>query len=131
MAIAETSPPNVRSYVDVLMSVDDRPRRVPEGEVLFSQGDPADAMYLVRSGVLRVWRDGERIETLGPGSVVGEMGLVDRAPRSATAIAGPDCWVTEVDERLFARLVTVPGFALELLRVVVRRLRTELQREQP
>lgn len=66
------------------------------GKALFVQGDEADGMYLLKSGVVSVARrlpGDESIElaSLGRGSVIGEMGLLDRGRRSATATAVEDC----------------------------------------
>jgi CRP-like cAMP-binding protein len=87
-------------------------------------------MYVVRDGTVSLRKGGDVIKTLDPGEVFGEMALIDHAPRTATAVAGPGCRVTVIDEASFQQLVKkVPGFALELLRLVVRRLRRELARE--
>lgn len=75
-----------------------RPRSFAKGEVVFHEGDPADALHLVTSGHLAVQvstPDGERatLNVLGPGSHVGELALLpDRPdhgtqPRSATVLA--------------------------------------------
>jgi CRP-like cAMP-binding protein len=58
------------------------------------------------------------------GGCLGEMALIGPAPRSATAVAGQDCTRVGTDERTFHELVRqVPGSALGVLRVMVRRLR--------
>jgi putative ABC transport system ATP-binding protein len=62
------------------------------GEVLFREGDPSDAVYLVEGGEVEVVRprpDGteEVLATLGPGRYVGELGPLLGLPRSATARA--------------------------------------------
>src|SRR5690242_7146131 len=63
---------------------------VKAGEALFRKGDSAKCMYVVLSGSLRVG-DGNKIyEELGPGSLVGEMALIDHAPRAATLTAVSD-----------------------------------------
>jgi CRP-like cAMP-binding protein len=52
------------------------------------------------------------------------MALVDAAPRSATAVAGPDCSLVLVDVATFNDLVRkVPGLGLEVMKVMARRLR--------
>jgi CRP-like cAMP-binding protein len=54
----------------------------------------------------------------------GEMALVDRLPRSAAATAEADTVLLEVDEAAFlATLKTEPLFALDVLKIVTRRLR--------
>jgi NTE family protein len=62
------------------------------GEIVFSQGDPSDAMYIVINGLLAAnvrKRSGEEtlVDRIGPGEVIGEMGAVVREPRSATVRA--------------------------------------------
>jgi CRP-like cAMP-binding protein len=68
-------------------------RRFETGEILFSQGDPSDFAVLIRSGSADVLRDagGDAI-VLGrvqAGEFVGEMGVLDGQPRSATRCAPP------------------------------------------
>jgi SulP family sulfate permease len=62
-----------------------------DGDVLFRQGDPSDTMYFVESGSLEVelQKDGRRfrLKKVGPGAVVGEMGIYTEAPRTATVKA--------------------------------------------
>jgi CRP-like cAMP-binding protein len=119
----------VRSFTEMLMFAETNPLRFADGEVVFNEGDEADRMYIVRDGEIELRRGGQPIEVLGPGSIVGEMALIDPAPRSATMVAHGECRLVAVDEATFHQLVQkVPGFALEVLRVVVRRLRNEIQR---
>lgn len=64
--------------------------RLAAGEVLFQQGDPGTAMFVVASGELEVQVDGERVNLIGEREVVGEMAVLDPEPRSATVIALDD-----------------------------------------
>lgn len=119
----------IKSYTEILMLTEESPLEVPEGRVIFEQGQKASEMFIVREGTVELRKDGQWLETLGPGSLLGEMALIDPAPRTATAIAGPGCRLVLIDEKTFKQLVQkVPGFALEMLQVVVRRLRSELAR---
>ena len=66
-----------------------------QNDVIFRQGDAADCMYAVRSGAVGVYLDfggpGElKLTELQAGQYLGEMGLLDSAPRSATAVALSD-----------------------------------------
>jgi CRP/FNR family cyclic AMP-dependent transcriptional regulator len=69
-----------------------RSRRFRRGEVLFHEGDPGDALFVVASGAVKVVvpsEDGEEaiLATLRRGDFLGELALLDGAPRSASAIA--------------------------------------------
>ncbi len=62
------------------------------GEVIFSEGDHSDTLYIVADGELRISRHlpgfgEEALAILGPGEVFGEMAWIDDSPRSADAIA--------------------------------------------
>jgi CRP/FNR family cyclic AMP-dependent transcriptional regulator len=69
-----------------------RGRRFRRGEVLFHEGDPGDALFIVASGAVKVVvpsEDGDEaiLATLRRGDFLGELALLDGAPRSASAIA--------------------------------------------
>lgn len=120
----------VKSFTEMLMFAETNPRSYADGEVVFREGDWAVEAYIVREGEVELRRGDEVIRTLPPGSLFGEMALVDPAPRSATAVARGDCRLVVVDEDQFHALVQkVPGFALEVLRTVVKRLRSEIARD--
>ena len=94
------------------------------GEVIFTAGDPGDRMYVVIEGEVDVLFEGRVIETTGPGGILGEMALIDRSPRSATAVAKTDCKLAPIDEKRFEFLVgQTPFFALHVMRVMCERLR--------
>src|SRR5688572_10469125 len=124
----------IRSYLEALMAVDDRPLPFPEGTLIFTEGSPGREMFIVRTGKV-ILKSGARVlEEVEAGGTVGEMALIDPAPRSASAVAGPDCTVTAVTEHTFQDLVKrVPGLALEVMRLITRRLRkaNEQQRTPP
>jgi CRP-like cAMP-binding protein len=67
-------------------------RRLARGQILFTEGEPSDHLFLVRSGRLRVFVASSRGEELvlsvvGPGESLGELSVLDRQPRSATVDA--------------------------------------------
>jgi len=70
-------------------------RTTPAGEILIKEGDPGQALFLIRDGRVTVEKtvDGKAIELadLGPGAVFGEMSLIDNFPTSASVIARADC----------------------------------------
>jgi CRP/FNR family cyclic AMP-dependent transcriptional regulator len=114
----------VKTYLEALMALDEAPLRSEPGAVIFAAGDSGREMYVVRSGKVELKIGDTLLETVGPGGILGELALVDPAPRSATAIAGADCSLVRVDQEAFDDLVRkVPGLALEVMRVMARRLR--------
>jgi CRP-like cAMP-binding protein len=62
-------------------------RTLSPGEPLIRQGFPTEAFYMVRSGTARVERSGVKLAEVGPGSVCGEMIVLDGSPASASIIA--------------------------------------------
>jgi CRP-like cAMP-binding protein len=114
----------VRTYLEALTALDETPLGVAPGEVIFSAGDTGREMYVVRTGSVELKIGDTVLESVGPGGILGELALVDAAPRSASAVAGPDCTLVRVDPATFDDLVRrVPGLALEVMRVMARRLR--------
>lgn len=96
-------------------------------DVIFSQGDPAEHMYVVIRGSVRIVRDGVDVATVEEGSLLGEMALVDSAPRSATAIAQTHCELAPITRAQFLYMTQeTPYFALKVMRVMAERLRGRL-----
>ena len=80
------------------------------GESIFEQGDPADLVYVIKSGevdVLRVLADGgeELLTKLGPDQYFGELGPFLGFPRSASVRATTDVVLTAYSPRVFREKV--------------------------
>jgi CRP/FNR family cyclic AMP-dependent transcriptional regulator len=100
-------------------------RSYQAGDVIFSQGDPANELYVVKTGKVEIRLGNRVLDTLPELSIFGEMALIDHSPRSATAVAATDVTVVPVGERQFLLLVSrTPYFALNVMRVLVQRLRS-------
>jgi CRP-like cAMP-binding protein len=94
------------------------------GATIFSEGENGHLMYVVLAGEVRLSVKGKEVELLGPGSVLGEMSLIDAAPRSATATAITTCNLVPITEQRFSFMVQqTPKFALQIMRVMADRLR--------
>ena len=94
------------------------------GQVLFTEGDTAEQMYVVLDGEIEVSVNGTVVGTAGPGEALGEMALIDDTTRSATAVAKTGARVVPIDQRRFLFMVTeTPNFALQLLGIMADRLR--------
>jgi EAL domain-containing protein (putative c-di-GMP-specific phosphodiesterase class I) len=80
-------------------------RELFAGEVLYRQGDPSDCAWLVESGQVELvsvqGRRTARHGVLGAGELIGELGLLDGAPRSATATARSDCRLLAIEREQF------------------------------
>ena len=116
---------DVSTYMAFLTGLDEKPIRLRDGETLFKSGDRSDGrLFVVRTGSVALYSGRRLLERVGPGGILGEMALIDPAPRSATAVAGPECTLSAVSDLTFRKLVThVPGFALEMMRLLVQRFR--------
>lgn len=99
-------------------------KAVPAGTTIFREGDERDFLYAVQQGEVELFIRGQLVETVGPGGVFGEMALLERTNRGATAVAKSDAKVVAVDEKRFLFLVQqTPNFALHMMRVLSDRLR--------
>jgi CRP/FNR family transcriptional regulator, cyclic AMP receptor protein len=106
------------------------PEEHAAGSVVFSEGDPADRMYVVQSGSVAL-SIGERVvETVAPGGLFGEIAVIDREPRSGSAVAESETVLVGIDKRRFWFLVQeTPYFAEIVMRVMANRLRRETAHE--
>jgi CRP-like cAMP-binding protein len=96
------------------------------GSTIFAQGDPAEKMYVVTSGTVSMIVDGKTVETLGPGGLFGEMAVIEREPRSGSAVADTDATLIGIDKRRFWFLVQeTPYFAEIVMRIMAGRLRRQ------
>lgn len=101
-------------------------RRYREDQMLFQQGDPGDALYIVTDGRVKVFiREGNRETVLsffGEGDVLGEMALLTGEPRSASAVATSESKLLTLSKESFAaHLTTNMDVMGEMLRVMAVR----------
>lgn len=97
---------------------------VKAGEVLTKEGTPGRECFVVISGEAKATVAGRQIGVVGPGECVGEMALLDTAPRTATVTATTDMEVFVLEPRSFGDLLTRhPSVAKRLLVALARRLR--------
>lgn len=97
------------------------------GEMLFDQGDPADAAYIVVAGRLRLTSfdgvDTTLDVSVGRGDIVGELGVVEQAPRSARAVATRDATLARLSAAAFAVLTAKhPALMLQIFRTIITRV---------
>ena len=97
------------------------------GDTIFEAGDEGHYMYVIQDGEIEILVNGKVIDSMGPGGVFGEMALIDRSPRTATARARTDCRVVPIDETRFMNHVhRTPFFAIQVMRIMNERLRRRM-----
>jgi CRP/FNR family transcriptional regulator, cyclic AMP receptor protein len=101
-------------------------REFKAGDVIFNEGDAASEFYVIQSGKVDIRLGNRQLGTLGDHDIFGEMALIDTAPRSASAVAATDVRIVPIGEKQFLFLVSqTPHFALNVMRALARRLRTQ------
>jgi CRP-like cAMP-binding protein len=117
-------PEAVEALADEFQMID-----APRGTTLFSEGEPGDSLYIVLAGKVKLGRrssDGREnlVAVMGPSDQFGELSLFDPGPRTATATVVTDARVARLPKEALQNWVRErPEIAMQLLRVVARRLR--------
>jgi diguanylate cyclase (GGDEF)-like protein/PAS domain S-box-containing protein len=97
------------------------------GQVLFNEGDESNAMYIILSGELLVQKSDQVIARRGAGAYIGEMGLIESKPRSASIKAETETQLLEITEKKFYEEFSHnSGSLLALLKTLSERTRTDL-----
>lgn len=102
---------------------------VPSGKIIFSEGDPGDVMYIIIEGEVEISKrtsleTSKTLITLKAGDIFGEMAVIEKKPRSATAIATKQSRLLSMDESLFFPMIEKnPDFAVKIVRVLSERVR--------
>lgn len=106
------------------------------GEVIMAQGDAGSCAYFIQEGLVGIVvekQDGQILNmgTRGPGSIIGEMAIVDNQPRSATIRSLENCKLLEITKDDFARSVRGANPIVRLIsQVILMRYRDILRRSQ-
>jgi len=94
------------------------------GKTIMKEGDAGVLMYVVLYGRVAIQVGGKLVEKVGPGGVFGEMALVDRTPRLASANADTACTLLAINRNAFLNMVkSSRRFAASLLAAVSQRAR--------
>ena len=106
------------------------------GEIIMTQGEVGTCAYFIqegRVGIVVEKEDGKLLQmgTRGPGSIIGEMAIVDSMPRSATIKSLENCTLLEITKEDFARSVDSANPIVRLIsQVILMRYRDILRRSQ-
>ncbi len=110
---------------------------IPKGQVIFNENDDGEKMFLIRKGKVRISKTflsgdeelagGKKLERelviLEHGDFFGEMSLLNKEPRAATAIALEESEVLEIDRSIFENMVKTNGnFALKIISKLCERV---------
>ncbi|MEW6400305.1 MAG: HEAT repeat domain-containing protein [Chloroflexota bacterium] len=120
---ADLSPEDLKRVAEIT-----REEWYPQNTVIFRQGDEGNLMLVIVEGVLKIMRTANGIEQVlarrGPGEFVGEMAVIESAPRSATLITQSDVRVLSLDAGPFKSILHErPEVSFAVLRSISRRLR--------
>lgn len=104
-------------------------RTCPEGAVVFSEGDPPDALYIIAKGGVQVskhTRSGKEVTLAhrGQGDVFGEMGIIEEQPRMATVTTTEPSKLLVLPRKDFQSLLEEhPRISFSMLQVLSQRVR--------
>ena len=99
------------------------PAAVQAGQVIISTGAAGAVMYVVLAGRVAISVGNSVVEHVGPGGMFGELALVDRAARAATASADTDCRLLAINRNVLLDLVKAkPEFGASLLKLIALRM---------
>jgi CRP-like cAMP-binding protein len=117
--------------IDVLSQICEA-EKYRDKAVIFPSGAPGNAMYMIKSGAVKIWIETDKrkkmIALLSDGEFFGEMALIDNAPRSATVTAEGETELVKLSTEGFNRLKTeyaATGFKIVgvLLKFMAARIR--------
>jgi len=96
----------------------------PAGTTIFQQGEQGTSMFAIKRGRVAIMVSGVTVDTLAEDEVFGEMALLEKATRSASAVTLEETELVEIDESQFYLFVRQnPHFALQLMQLLSERLR--------
>jgi CRP/FNR family cyclic AMP-dependent transcriptional regulator len=99
------------------------PSRFDAGKIIMNAGAVGASMYVVITGRVVIALGDKVIERIGPGGMFGEMALVDRSARAASATAESDCTLLAINRNDFLELVRAkPSFGASLLKAIAVRM---------
>lgn len=108
-------------------------RQFRQGENIFQEGDPGQVLYMIETGQVRIYVQGEdgqeaSVVVYGPTDIFGELAVIDGLPRSASAVAMEDTIVYTLNRDLFREhMKRTPQLALNFMRALSVRVRYSTQ----
>ncbi len=118
-------PEEIRKFIEQGLIV-----HFQKNEVVFYQGNMGSQVYLILQGTIGIYQGEKAIVYLGEGEIFGEMALITKQPRSATAIAIEDSSLFVFSETTFEKLLTkktAVRLLLNLVHILCERLKNTTQ----
>ena len=118
---AELTDEELRTLCDVV-----HVRQIPKGEIMISEGDSDDRLYVIASGKIEIYRVGDAgheivLQRLGPGRITGELAFIEGLKRTASVRAAEEsCVISLRRDQLESLLPDHPWLVYKLMRSVVR-----------
>ena len=101
-----------------------------EGEVLMREGEPADSIFMLRSGRLEVLVKQEKVGEVKVGELVGDMAFMNASPRSATVVALNCCELLKISQETFEEaLKGLPPWLFQYIHTLSQRIRDSIHLE--
>ncbi|MFD2515808.1 Crp/Fnr family transcriptional regulator [Pontibacter locisalis] len=107
--------------------------RLPEGQVIYTSGQTADSLYLVKEGKVRILQRSDSgkeiiLAVLGPGEVFGELSVAGKEIREEIAVVGEEALICRFEIDAFGKVVEDnPALLLQITKTIGQRLE-KLQR---
>ena len=96
---------------------------LPAGRVVARQGSSGDEFFVIIDGSVRIERDGQHLRDLGSGDFFGELAMLGKVPRTATATCISACRLLVVGHREFNSLLAdYPAIQSAVLHAVAERI---------
>ena len=115
-----------RNIIKLIAEVRIPGRSFKAGEIIFREGVAGEEAFVIKRGRVNISVDGHDLDQLGENELFGEMALVDKNARAATAVAATDVELTPIGEKEFLYLVDeTPFFALTVMQIMAERLRKQ------
>jgi CRP-like cAMP-binding protein len=113
--------------VDVIAAAEMRALVFGDGASIYRRHERGDCAYIIRSGKVEISERGRAVEIMQPGEIFGEMAVIDKESRTASAVALGEVELIPIDRPLFQVLVRDdPDFAQTIINLLARRLRAAM-----
>lgn len=99
-------------------------QRLKKDETLFEEGEEAENIFILRSGILDVFKGVEKVEELKPIKMVGEISFIDKLPRQFTVRAQSACTLVVINRDIYDEVFSeMPEWYMAMYDSILNRLK--------